>query len=87
MPQIDQNKKIVTLIMAKMKKKPNGEMEEKQEENSGDMKDDELMLKGIGSDLIEAVKNDDDMGVAEAIKAMVEYCMDDEKPEYGNSEE
>ena len=89
MALLDQNKRNMTLIMAKLKKGKDGDVKEEMKVEEGDMKDDELLLKGIGADLIEAIKNDNDLGAAEAIKALIEHCMDNpsDDSDYGEMEE
>lgn len=68
------NKKMATLIMAKMGKQP---QEAPQSEDGAEM-DDSAALKAAGEELMQALESKSPLAVMEALKAAIELC---ESPE------
>jgi len=72
----DDKKKMATIIMAKMGKKP--EEQEVPQSEDGAEQDDSTALKTAGEEFLQAIESKSPLAVAEALKALIELC---ESPE------
>jgi hypothetical protein len=72
------NKKMATIIMAKMGKKPE-DQEPKMED--GAEQDDSMALKTAGEEFLQAVESKNPMALVEALKSLMELCESPEQEE------
>ena len=82
MPMFDQNKKITQVIMAKMKPGKSEEMESAPENEMGDQMDNSMALESAAEEVMSAIESKNVPGLVEAMKSLIEMCMD----EYESSE-